>query len=318
MLLGLLACLAIPALAQQSQEKGDASLRVEYQYIGTGDFDTGLFVADYWTTDSHIVLISGDYALSERWTVYASLPYVKKRFVAVPGDPFGGDPHNPNDFYWVNFVPTDKRFIDDEDYHGGLQDLSFGVSYVAHDGPNWNVSPYIGYSFPADNYPYFAKAAIGQNLWNIPIGVSLRYIPNFSDWHFRGNFAYVFSEEPLGHNVDWWRGYLSAGYFFKPNFSVDVFLSSKHLLDGLDINTDFSDYPDPGFANYPTAYGNETWYNHDRLIKHDLLNMGIGFDYFLNENYQLSGSYFKTIGSDQTNQVDEAYSLALTYFFGNE
>ena len=73
-----------PVLAQ-GQTRGDASLRLEYQYIGTGSYQADSFVADYWTTDSHIALISGDYALSERWTVYAALPYVRKRF--SPGIP---------------------------------------------------------------------------------------------------------------------------------------------------------------------------------------------------------------------------------------
>ncbi len=298
----------------QGHQKGDASLRIEYQYIHTGNFITDLFVFDYWTTDSHIALISGDYALSERWTVYASLPHVQKYYVADPTSPFGGDPHNPNDYYWVDFVPPDKRFIDDEDYHGGLQDLAFGLMYLAVDGPAWQVSPYVGYAFSAGDYPFFAKAAISADLWSIPVGVSLRYIPYFSDWHFRGNLAYVFSEKPLGVNVDYWRAYLSVGYFFKPNFSMDVFLSSKYLRNGFNILTDFSDDP----FNYPDTYGNEEWCNHDRLIRHRILNIGIGFDYFLNEKYQLSGSYFKSGWSDQTTEVDRAFSLALTRFFGGE
>lgn len=302
----------------QGQQRGDASLRVEYQYIGTGNFPTDYFVAAYWTTDSHVLVLSGDYTLNERWTVYAALPYVLKRFVPeapLPGLP-DGDPHDPTADYWVDFIPPDQRFIDDGDYHGGLQDLSMGLMYRAVDGPAWTVSPYIGFGVPADDYPFYAKAAIGQNLWSIPVGVDLRFVPYFSDWHFRGNLAYVFSEEPLGYNVDYWLGYLSAGYWFKPNFSMDVFLSTKYLRNGLILPWSYTD--DPTFGNYPQDFGTELWYHHDRLLRHRILNLGIAFDYFLNEKYQISGSYFETTWADQTNEVDSAFSLALTRYFGGD
>lgn len=309
--------LAVPFVCEaQSQQRGDASLRVEYQYIGTGAYEGETAIFDYWTTDSHVALISGDYALSERWTLYAALPYVRKRF--NPGDlDFGtgpGDPHDPNADYWIDFVPPDKRFWDDGEYHGDFQDLSFGVMYRVVDGPAWTVSPYIGYAVPASDYPFYAKAAIGLNLWNIPVGVDVSFVPYFSDWHFRGNLAYVFSEEPLGQNVDYWLAYLSAGYWFKPNFSMDVFLSSKYLTDGLIIDYDFSDNP----ADYPASYDNIRWWQHDRLIRHRILNLGISIDYFVTEKYQLSGTYYQSVWADQTTDVDNAFSFALTRYFGGD
>lgn len=299
----------------QSQTKGDGSLRIDYQYIHTGAYVGDSFEADYWTTDSQVALISGDYALNERWTVYAALPYVRKRFNPSDLD-FGtgpGDPHDPNADYWVNYEPPDKRFWDDGAYHGDFQDLSFGLMYRWIDGPAWTVSPYVGYAVPATDYPFYAKAAIGLNLWNIPVGVSVNFVPYFSDWHFRGNLAYVFSEEPLGQNVDYWLAYLSAGYWFKPNFSVDVFLSSKYLVDGFIIDYDFGNP-----ALYPETYDTEEWYHHDRLIKHRILNLGISFDYFLNEKYQVSATYFESIWEEQTTKVERAYSIALTRYFGGD
>ena len=299
--------------AAQSQNQGDASLRLEYQFIHTGTFYDDNFEFGYWTTDSHVALLSGDYALSDRWTVFAATPYVQKRF--NPGELFAGDPHNPNDPWWIDFVPPDKRFIDDGSYHGGFQDLSFGISYLAVDGP-LTVSPYLGYGFPVDDYPFYAKAAIGGNLWNIPVGVDLGYIPYFSDWHFRGNLAYVFSEEPLDINVDYWLGYLSAGYWFAPRFSANLFLSAKYVRDGLVMPWDFTD--DPTYGNYPDAFDTIYWWQHDRLLRHRFVNAGIAVDYFLNDRYLLSGSYFTGIWAEQTNEVDYAFTLALTRYFSGD
>ena len=310
-------CLLNQAPAQ-SQKKGDASLRVEYQYVRTGTYNAEVIEFDYWSTDSHAVLLSGDYALSDRWSIYAMLPFVQKRFDPSPLDLFGtgpGDPHDPNADYWIDFVPPDTRFHDDGDYHGDFQDLSFGVMYRAIDGPVWTVAPFLGYSFPVSNYPFFAKAAIGANLWNIPVGVDVSFVPLFSDWHFRGNLAYVFSEKPLGQNVDYLLGFLSAGYWVKPNLSANVFLSSKYLLDGLKLEFDFAD-GNP--FDYPAAYDNERWWMHDRLLRHRLWSLGFSIDYFVNERYQLSASYFNSIGSDQTTEIDDAFTISLTRYFGRD
>jgi len=310
-MLGFLAVLFADIALAQSQQKGDGSMRIEYQYIRTGSFYDTTTEYNYWTTDSHVGLLSGDYTFSDRWTVYAALPYVQKRFNSEV--PWGGDPHNPNDSFWVDFEPPDKRFIDDEHFHGGFQDLSFGLMYLALDGP-FTLSPYVGYGFPTNNYPFYAKAAIGANLWNIPVGVAFTFVPYFSDWYFDGNIAYVFSEKPLNVNVDYWVGNLSTGYFFTPRFSMHLFLSFKYIREGLPLEYFLTD----PYNNYPEDHDTEEWWHHDRLFGHRFANLGVGFDYSFNEKYQLSGSYFAGIWAEQTNQVDRAFTFALTRYWGGK
>jgi hypothetical protein len=93
----------------------------------------------------------------------------------------GTNPHNFLEF--SNFDPPDRRLIDDGDYHGGLQDLSFGGRYQLLDGPV-QVTPLISYGVPVGDYPIYGKAAIGADLWAIPVGVQFDYQPYFSDWRF--------------------------------------------------------------------------------------------------------------------------------------
>jgi hypothetical protein len=300
----------VGATLGQAQSKGDGSLRLEYQYIRTGTFDDGENEYDYWTTDAQVLMLSGDYAFTDRWTVFGALPYIWKRF--NPGDQFNGDPHNPNDPYWVDFVPPDKRLWDDGDYHSDFQDVSVGISYLALDGP-LSISPYIGYGAPVTNYPFFAKAAIGLNLWNIPVGVSFSYVPYLSDWYMSGNVAYVFSEQPLDVNVDYWLAQLSAGYWFKPGFSVNVFLDLKYVRNGLKLPWDFVD--DPNNFVYPDEFGTEEWWHHDQLIAHRNLNLGLGVDYFLTRKWKVSATGYTAIWVEQTNKVDYAFTMALTRFF---
>ena len=299
-----------PAFAQ---EKGEGSIGLVYQYVHTDVFSDDVGDYDYWTTDTHALVLSGSYAFRDNWSVSVTLPYIQKRFVSEV--PWGGDPHNPNDPWWIDFEPPDKRFIDDGDYHGGLQDMSISVSYTALDGP-LTLSPFIGYGFPVSDYQFYAKAARGFNLWNIPVGVDFMYVPYFSDWYVSGNVAYVFSEKPLGVNVDYWNAQVSTGYWFKPNFSAHVFLSLKHVIDGLQMPWDFTD--DPTYANYPDEFDTELWYNHDRLLQHRNLNAGIGFDYFFNERYQVSGGYYVGLRAEQSSEPGKAFSLGVTRYFGKD
>lgn len=299
-----------PALAQ---DKGAGSIGVEYQSIHSDLFIDDVGEYDYWSTDTRILLFSGDYTFADKWTVFVALPYIEKRFVSEVD--WGGDPHNPNDAFWIDFVPPDKRFIDDGSYHGGLQDLSLSVSYQALDGP-LSLSPYIGYGFPVEDYPFYAKAAIGTNLWRIPVGASFSYVPYFDDWYIDGNVAYVFSEKPLGINVDYWSVHLSAGYWFKPEFSVNVFAGLRYVIDGLEMPWSFSD--DPTYSDYPDAYDTEEWYNHDRLLANRNLNIGIGFNYFFNEKYSISGTYYTGVWAEQSSELGNAFTLGVARHFGQK
>jgi hypothetical protein len=300
----------------QGQQRGDGSMRIEYQFVRTGSFLSQDQDFDYWTTDTQAALLSGDYAINDHWTVFAALPYVRKRFNSEV--PWGGDPHNPNDPYWVDFVPPDKRFWDDGDYHSALQDFSIGVSYRVAKGP-WTLYPYISYGVPASDYPFFAKAAIGLNLWTLPVGTSFSFVPYFSDWHFDGNVAYVFSEKPLGENVDYWLVHLSAGYWFKANLSVNSFLSLKYVRDGISLLS--PDFIDDGAAFppvYPDDFDTMEWWQHDRLIGNRNLNFGLSIDYFFSPEWKISGSAYQSIWTEESNEVDFAFTLGVTRFFGSE
>ena len=299
-----------PALAQ---EKGAGSIGVEYQYIHSDVFKDDLGEYDYWSTDTKMLMLSGDYTFADNWTVFVALPYIEKRF--VDESDWGGDPHNPNDAWWIDFVPPDKRFWDDGSYHGGWQDMSLTISYQALDGP-LTLSPYIGYGFPVGDYPFYAKAAIGADLWTIPVGASFSYIPYFDDWYVSGNVAYVFSEKPVGVNVDFWSVHLSGGYWFRPDFSVNVFAGLRYVIDGLTMPWGFSD--DPTYSDYPDAYDTELWYNHDRLLQNRNLNMGVGFNYFLNEKYSVSGSFYKGVWAAHSSEPGRAFTLGIARHFGGD
>lgn len=283
----------------QGQEKGDASLRIEYQYIRTGEYDSSIGDIDIGRTDAHTILFSGDYALSEKLKVFASLPYIQKRHR-------GALPHNATvDF--SNYVPPDMRVIDDGDYHGGFQDLYFGVSYLVYESSSWRITPFFSYGLPTRDYPFYGHAAIGRNVWHAPVGISVSYQPHFSDWFFKTDTAYVFTEKTLGIDTSHWLIYASASYYLTPRFVPKAFVSIKRA-DGLAFPDDFP----------PAAFDSEQWYYHDRTIKHNFINAGIGFDWFFNEKSLLSASAYTMVEPEQVNTIDLALTIGITTFFGGD
>lgn len=290
---GLAALLADPAFARQ---KGEGSVRLEYQYIRTGAFDSSIGEIDIGNTDGHALLFSADYTITNRWTLTASLPWIKKRHQ-------GALPHDPvNDF--TAYTPPDLRLIDDGSYHSDWQDLYVGANYLAKEGP-LTIEPFIAVGVPTNNYPFYGHAAVGRNLWHVPVGAGFSYQPYFSDFFFAWNVAYVFTEKTLGVDVSHWLVHAEASYFVTPRFVPKVFVSIKHGTEGLGFPDDY-DLAD---------LDNERWYKHDLMIKHNFTNAGVGVDWVLSDKYQLSMSWFTMVGPDQVNVVDRAWTVGLTYNF---
>lgn len=290
---GLLACVALAGEAAE----GDGSLRIEYQYIRTGAFDSSIGEIDIGHTDAHVIMLSGSYAFTDRLTAYASLPWIKKRHT-------GALPHNAVlDFQ--NYEPPDLRVIDDGNYHSDWQDLFVGLQYLVRD-ERLKLAPFISYGLPTEDYPFYGHSAVGRNLWHIPVGLNWAYEPYFDKWYLDGSVAYVFTEKTLGVDVSHWLADLSLGYYLTDRFAPRLFVTTKYGTQGLDFPDDFD------LDNLDSA----DWYYHDRTIKHNWVNAGVGFDWILNDSYQLTGSWFTMVDPDQVNIVDRAWTLAISWYFG--
>jgi hypothetical protein len=287
--------------AQERIADFDDSIRLDYYYVQTGEFVSDTYSFDAGTTDTHALQLSGVLSLSEKWKVYGSIPYVRKRLI----DPIGYGTHNPRvDFY--EYTPPDLRFVDDGDYHGGFQDLSVGVQYLALDGP-LRVSPFVSYGTPVSDYPIYGSAIIGTGLNVLQLGVSLDFTPYFSDWNFQADISYAISEKVLGVDLNYWLMYFAASYYVTPRFAPRLFLTSRITPNALNYPEDFEPYEE--------KYDNENGWRHDQTIKHEYINAGFGFDYIVSERYGISATYYRTIHAENLLEIDKAFTLGLTCRF---
>ena len=300
----LVAALLTLTPVTQAQERNadfDDSIRLNYHYVHTGKFRSDALTYDAGTTDSHALQLIVDFALNDKWSVYGNIAYVQKRLV----DPIGYGTHNPRvDFY--EYTPPDLRFVDDGDYHGGLQDLTVGVRYLALDGP-LSISPFVSYGTPVSNYPIYGSAIIGRGLDELHVGVSLDFTPYFSDWNFQADIAYAFSEKVLGIDLDYWLMFFSASYYVTPRFAPRIYVTNRISPNGLRYPQDFEPYEE--------KYDNENGWRHDQTLKHEFINAGIGFDYIFSERYGVSANYYQTIEADNLLEVDRAFNVGLTRRF---
>ena len=60
------------------------------------------------------------------------------------------------------------------------------------------------------------------------------------------------------------------------------------------------------------------WWHHDRLIGNRNLNAGIGVDFFFSPEWKVSASGYQSVWTDESNEVDYAFTFGLTRFFGGE
>jgi hypothetical protein len=98
-----------------------------------------------------------------------------------------------------------------------------------------------------------------------------------------------------------------AVYYLTDRFAPRLFVNTKYGTEGLDWPDDFD----------LTNLDSVDFYNHDRTIKHNWVNAGVGFDYIVNGKYQLTGSWFTMVDPDQVNIVDRAWTLGVTRYFSS-
>lgn len=280
------------ATEQQETEGGHGHYSISYQYISVDGFESSTGKLPIGTVDTHSVNFDVEYALSGKWTVAAGIPLVRKRYRGPgPHDPLTLEPPRP-----------DVENVDRGDWNTAFQDVHLGVRYLARGG-SFRIEPFTFLGWPSHDYPFFGHAAVGQNLWKLEVGSSFTYFPPISDAYYRLNLGYVFVEETLGFSIDHWLMRAEAGYFFSPRLSGRVFVLHK---DGHGLK-----FPD----DFPPPRTSELWYQHDRLVKHNYTNVGVGLDWALGDEYRVSSSLMTMTRAEQVHIMEYAITVALSRSF---
>ena len=245
-------------------------------------------------TDSRSLTLSVDYRVDERWSLNASLPYIRKRAVNDRGG------HNPARLA----VPRpDSEFLDNGDYHGTWQDWQLGVIYHT-DFAGFDVRPHAVLTYPSRDYTFFASSAAGQRLTRFRVGFDVSRRLGFSNFHYSAGYSYEFVEKVLSNNVNKQHLRLSGRYDISPQLSASVFAVGRRSR-GLD----------PAIFFRESRLGSELWYQHDRLLRHNYGLAGIGVTWRFNELWSMSGSTSRMVWGDSIHDIKYAHEVQVTRGF---
>lgn len=287
----LLAGVAAIAAEGDESRKGHGHVSVGLQLLHVDGFESNSGKSPIGTTDTQTLSFEVEYYATDRLTLVAGLPLIRKRYQG-PGahDPLALDPPRP-----------EMEFVDDGDYHTDFQDWHFAVRYLLREG-RFQIEPFIGLEEPASDYPFFAHAAVGQQLTKVDLGSNFSYRPPLSDAFYTLSVSRVFVEETLGVTVDHWRVNASAGYIFSDRFSARVFALLKDG-DGLDAE------------DFPPPRTDERWRQHDRMIKHNYMNAGIGIEWLASEKIQVSAAAMTMVWAEQVHILEYGLIFSASWSF---
>lgn len=245
------------------------------------------------STEAQSLTLAVDYALTDRWMLHASIPFVRKRSRNDPGM------HNPDRLVEPH---PDSRFLDDGAYHGAWQDWQFGVGYRTH-VLGFDLRPHAIVTWPSHDYTFFASAAVGQRLKRLRIGADASRRLGQTNFHYSFGYSYELVEEVMDVHLDKHHFRLSGRYDFSPQFSATLFANDRR---------GHGKQPSDFFGRPQTT---EAWYQHDRLLRHNYTFAGLGGTWRFDDKWSASASAARLIRGDSMHRVRHAYDVQIARGF---
>ncbi len=266
--------------------KGEGEMALSYQ---------NLFNKDHYNGDGshhdfgHIrafrEIAELDYGVTDRFAVNVSLPYGIGKY-------HGAFPHQ---------LP-----IDGGDYHGALQDFRVGFRYNVVKRPV-QFTPFLAVVFPSHHYEHFAHSAVGIDMWEVQMGMSLgrSLAPVLPRGYFQLSYGYSIVQRVLGMRPNRSRIDTEFGYFLTRRLSLQAIAASQIVHNGLYFPQDFP-------IRSPI---NVTWRHHDQILAINFLNVGGGVAYFITRNWQVYSSLLTSVWGQNGHVLRTGFSTGMSWSF---
>jgi hypothetical protein len=213
-----------------------------------------------------------EYALTDRWTFSAALPYVFGKYT---------DPLPPPPF--IPFLPVDQCRC----WHSGLQDVDVTARYNVVNG-RFALTPSLSLGVPSHDYAYRGEATVGRHLKELRMAVDAgerldAISPRLS---VDGQYAYAIVERVLDIPNNRSNAAVGASYRITARLSARGFVTWQRTHGGLRLGAPPPfDLAPPGEVNTP-----ERLDEHDRLLRDNSLHAGGSLSYQF-ARFDLFGSY---------------------------
>jgi len=208
-----------------------------------------------------------DYFVAERWDVDVSLPFVSARYS-------GAFPHP---IETLQVPHPDTVFVDDGNVHGTWADWKAALRYHANIG-GYYVTPSLTVYVPSHDYTFYGSATAGQDLKKLGLGIELAHQFELTRWYYDAHYEYVFAEQTLGINVDYYAFGFEVGRFLGAALQLRGFVDAK-LGNG---------WTDTQIGAHCPPCSDEVWFLHDKFRLEDHINVGAALDWEFGEHYTFS------------------------------
>jgi hypothetical protein len=266
--------------------KGEGEMALSYQnlfnkYHYNGDGSRH----DYGHVRAFRAIEELDYGVTDKFAVNVSLPYGYGKY-------HGPYPHQ---------LP-----IDNGNYHGALQDFRVGFRYNVVKRPI-QFTPFLAVVFPSHHYEHFGHSAVGIDMWEAQIGMSLgrSLAPVLPRGYFQLSYGYSIVQRVLGMRPNRSRIDTEFGYFLTRRLSLQAIAASQIVHSGLDFPQDFP-------VRSPT---NVTWRHHDQILAINFLNMGGGIVYSITKNWQVYSSLLTSVWGQNGHALQTGFSAGMSWTF---
>ena len=280
-LLFLLLALPSCTLAQawlSPQGEGTVGLFYQYSFDRLHSFSDGR-TKDRGHTFFDSVLLDTDFSLTRNLAVQVSVPYVMGLYL-------GGAPHQT-----IRGNSATSVAIDDGAYHGALQDYRVNVRYSVS-RRELKVVPFVEGVLPSHSYATFGHAAVGLDLREFRMGVSVgrRLNPILPKAFMQARYAFGFSQEAANVAPKRSYGEMQLGYLFTRKLSLQFAATSIFSHNG--IQDDYNLFP-----NNLTEL---QWLNHDRISKMNLIDLSMTVGYSFNRSTNVVVGVGHTVWGENT------------------
>jgi hypothetical protein len=178
-------------------------------------------------------------------------------------------------------VSGEPTTIDDGTYHGGAQDFRFGARMHVASRPLF-ITPFVEGVVPSHHYESRGHAVMGLDLRALIIGTNVaRFVDSIPGTYVHAAVSHAFVQKVFGIRPNRSRIDAEVGYFVTPRLAV-------RFLEGFQITHDGLDFPYAGLTR-------DLSLNHDRLSRVNLLTLGGGFTFAINESLQVFGAASKLV-----------------------
>jgi len=294
---------AIPPGTADLSPSHRGSVSLGYQFVKVDGFalqgGTTAFVGKL---ESHSALLEVDWLLGERLELQVGLPYIKRQWV-------GGRMHNPTPCQpgqvsgCLTVPHPEAEFIDDGLFHGNWQDWSLGLTYHVEAG-SFQLEPLVRLYLPSHDYSHFGQAATGPNRLRLELGADLAKQLAFSNFYYRVGYSYELWEKTLGIDASKNKARVELGYFLSPRWAVRALAFGQYGKGRYDI-------PLPPVGSRT----DETWYQHDRFLRHNHAHAGAGAAFTFWEVYSVSLDVITMVWGQSVLRTDYAGTISLSRRF---